>query len=97
MAVPRNVTEVKKFLGLASYYRRFIANFAEIAKPLHNLTEKDATFAWTNESDRAIKKLKEVLCSAPILVFPREGAEFILDTDASGESVGAVLSQKSEI
>ena len=94
--IPRNVTEVKRFLGLASYYRRFIANFAEIAKPLHKLTEKDVTFAWTNESDRAFKKLKEVLCSAPILVFPREGAEFILDTDASGESVGAVLSQKSE-
>ena len=82
--IPRNVTEVKRFLGLASYYRRFIANFAEIAKPLHKLTEKDVTFAWTNESDRAFKKLKEVLCSAPILVFPREGAEFILDTDASG-------------
>ena len=94
--IPRNVTEVKRFLGLASYYRRFIANFAEIAKPLHKLTEKDVTFAWTNESDRAFKKLKKVLCSAPILVFPREGAEFILDTDASGESVGAVLSQKSE-
>ena len=94
--IPRNVTEVKRFLGLASYYRRFIANFAEIVKPLHKLTEKDVTFAWTNESDRAFKKLKEVLCSAPILVFPREGAEFILDTDASGESVGAVLSQKSE-
>ncbi|CAB3978637.1 Retrovirus-related Pol poly from transposon [Paramuricea clavata] len=56
-----------------------------------------AGLSWkTNESDRAFKKLKEVLCSVPILVFPREGAELILDTDASGESVGAVLSQKSE-
>ena len=92
--IPRNVTEVKRFLGLAFYYRRFVANFAEIAKPLHKLTEKDGTFAWTDESDRAFKSLKEVLCHAPILAFPREGAEFILDTDGSGESIEAVLSQR---
>ena len=90
------MTEVRRFLGLASYYRRFIANSAEIAKPLHHLTEKGVSFVWKNETDKAFEELKDVLCNAPILAFPREGTEFVLDTDASGESIGAVLRQKSE-
>ena len=61
-------------------------------KPLHHLTEKGVSFVWTNETDKAFEELKDVLCNAPILAFPREGAEFVLDTEASGESIGAVLS-----
>lgn len=94
--VPTSVTQVKRFLGLASYYRRFIRNFAGIASPLHRLTEKNATFVWTPDADEAFKELKRTLCNAPVLVLPKGNANYLLDTDASGESIGAVLSQRDE-
>ena len=93
---PTNVIEVKRFLGLASYYRRFIADFAKIAKPLVTLTEKDSTFIWTSETQDAFRTLKDLLCKPPILVLPKKNVEFILDTDANNAAVGAVLSQKNE-
>ena len=93
---PTSVTEVQQFLGLASYYRRFIRNFAEIAKPLHRLTEKAQGFQWTNQCDDAFRELKQRLTSAPILAFPDFSQPFILDTDASQTGIGAVLSQVQE-
>ena len=91
---PRNVTELRSFLGLVSYYRRFIKDFAKIAKCLHELTSKNSQWNWTAECDEAFYLLKSKLVTAPILGYPDvEGGTFILDTDASNEAIGAVLSQ----
>ncbi|MES9880251.1 MAG: RNase H-like domain-containing protein [Sedimenticola sp.] len=90
---PRNVSEVRQFLGLASYYRKFVRNFAEIAAPLHKLLLKSEPFVWSESCRTAFSSLKEKLTTAPILAYPDISAEFILDTDASNESIGAVLSQ----
>ena len=93
--VPTDITKLKQFLGLASYYRRFIPGFAKLAHPLHSLTKKGADFYWSVECQRAFEKLKELLTQAPVLAYPcfGEGKEFILETDASG-GLGAVLAQK---
>ena len=90
---PQTVQEVMKFLGLASYYRRFIHKFAEIARPLHRLTEKGRPFKWTTECDTAFAELKLRLCSTPVFTYPDFSLPFILDTDASQHGIGAVLSQ----
>ena len=91
---PKNIPELQKFLGLASYYRRFIRNFAEIAKPLYRLTERGRKYNWTAECDTAFAVLKLRLCSTPVLAFPDFSLPFILDTDASQSGIGAVLSQE---
>ncbi len=91
--VPTCVTDVRSFLGTASYYRRFIPGFATIASPLHEMTNKDKRFEWTAECQYAFDHLKGMLCQAPVLAFPVPGAKFILDTDASDKGIGAVLSQ----
>ena len=88
-----SVQEVQQFLGLASYYRRFVKNFATIAKPLHKLTERGRQFSWTKECEDSFALLKQHLTSSPVLVFPDYTKTFILDTDASNEGIGAVLSQ----
>ena len=93
---PCSVQEVKQFVGLASYYRRFIQNFASIARPLHRLTERGRPFKWTVECDTAFAKLKVCLRSSPILTFPDLSRPFILDTDACQSGIGAVLSQEQE-
>ena len=67
---PRNIHEVRRFLGLASYYRRFIRNFARIAAPLHYLTEKDIQRLWTTECEFAFQRLKRLLTIAPVLAYP---------------------------
>ena len=91
--IPKNIKGVRSFLGTCSYYRRFIKDFATIAKPLHRLTEKSLRFEWTNECDKSFHELKLALMSSPILGYPDMAKPFILDTDASGYGVGAVLSQ----
>ena len=93
---PVDVTKVRQFLGLASYYRRFVPAFARIAAPLHFLTKKNVVFNWTHECEEAFSKLKASLTSAPVLSFPVFGpdTEFILETDASGVGLGAILSQE---
>ena len=90
---PANITELRSFLGFCSYYRRYIEHFAEIAKPLHKLTQKDTNFGWSDSCQQAFETLKYKLVSAPILAHPDFKQSFILDTDASGTSIGAVLSQ----
>ena len=92
---PKNITELRSFLGLCSYYRRFIANYSHVAKPLTRLTEKDQRFNWTSECSEAFDKLKHMLVTAPILAHPDFTKPFILDTDASNHAIGAVLSQKT--
>ena len=91
--VPENATEVKSFLGLASYYRRFVPKFAQVARPLHKLTEAKVDFAWTPECQLSFDTMKTLLSTAPVLSYPDFTAEFILDTDASNHGIGAVLSQ----
>ena len=91
--VPTSVKETQQFLGLASYYRRFVKDFAAIAAPLHKLTEKTASFRWTCECQQAFLNLKRRLVSAPILALPDWSKPFLLDTDASDTGIGAVLSQ----
>ena len=93
---PATKTEVQQFLGFASYYRRFIQDFAEIAKPLHRLTEEGATFLWTDECERTFEQLRRLLTTTPLLAYPDFKRPFILDTDASGVGIGAVLSQLDE-
>ena len=90
---PGTVQEVQQFLGLANYYRRFIHNFAVIAKPLHHLTEKHTKFQWNHDCQNAFTALKTCLTSAPILALPDWSRPFVLDTDASDAGIGAVLSQ----
>ena len=93
---PTDPTSVRSFLGLASYYRRFVPRFAAVAAPLHRLTKKDEKFEWSEECETAFCRLKSLLTEAPVLVYPRfgEGEQFLLETDASGIGLGAVLSQK---
>ena len=90
---PKCPKEVRSFVGLCSYYRRFVRGFANIARPLHRAAVSDRGFQWTEECDEAFKTLKGVLTSPPILAYPADDGIFILDTDASGEGLGAVLSQ----
>ena len=93
---PQSTKDVQKFLGLANYNRRFVRNFASIARPLHRLTEKTATFEWTVECQEAFAELRHRLCTAPVLAFPDFTKPFILDTDASNTGIGGVLSQLDE-
>ena len=90
---PCNAKELRQFLGFASYYRRFVKNFAMIAAPLYTLTEKNKEWSWTEKCEIAFQDLKDKLTSSPVLVFPDFNQNFILDCDASGEGLGAVLSQ----
>jgi len=91
--VPRNVTEVKQFLGLCSYYRRFVKGFSVISKPLTNLTCNNSDLVWTAECQDAFDRLKEALTTDSIVGYPQGDGEFILDTDACDTGIGAVLSQ----
>ena len=93
---PTTTQEVQQFLGLSSYYRKFIQNFTSIARLLQRLTERGRTFAWTTGCANSFAVLKQRLTSAPILVFPDCSKPFILDTDASQDGIGAVLSQTHE-
>ena len=91
--VPKNLKQVRSFIGFCSYYRRFIKGFADIARPLHKLTEAGQKFEFNDSCMRAFETLKTALTSAPILGYPNSEDPFILDTDASNEGMGSVLSQ----
>ncbi len=93
MKPPRTVKEVRRFLGMCSFYRRHVPAFAKIATPLTQLTRARATFQWTEGCQRAFDTLKECLVNAPVLVKAQVDQPFILTTDASNTHVGAVLSQ----
>ena len=89
---PTQRKEVQQFLGLCNYYRRFIRNFATIAKPLHRLTEKTCKFQWTTECEDAFTTLKSTLATAPVQAFPDANAPIILDTNASDVGVRSSVS-----
>ena len=90
--VPINLRQLRGFLGLAGYYRRFVRGYSAIAAPLNHLMKKNQRFEWSEECQKAFDQLKEALMSPPVLVLPTEDDQFILDTDSSEESIGAVLS-----
>jgi len=81
--VPTNLKEVRQFLGLSSFYRRFINGFTAIAQPLHQLTRKEVHFRWSIECQQAFDTLKQLLTSAPVLAYPRVEDTFVLETNAS--------------
>lgn len=87
------VTDLRAFVGFTSYYRKHVKNFARVAKPLYELTEKGEKFIWTENREHAFQELKERLSWAPVLAYPDLNERFILDADASQSAVGAVLSQ----
>lgn len=90
---PLSVREVRAFLGLGNYYRRFVKGYSQLVRPLTELTKKDHTFNWTEDCEEAFQRLKEVLMGPEIMAYPLEEGEFFLDTDACDVSTGAVLSQ----
>ena len=95
--VPMNEKALSQFLGLATYFKRYISDFAAIAAPLHHLTRKGVEFHWGTEAQVAFDALKTALCTAPVLKYPdfSPGAsEFVLDVDCSGSKMGAVLLQR---
>lgn len=91
--VPKSVKQVRQFVGLTSYYRKFVKDYAKIASPLHKLTEKGRRFTWTDECQQAFATLKRSLTTAPVLQYPDFKQPFILDTDASDVAIGCVLGQ----
>jgi hypothetical protein len=92
-AVPRTLKEVRGFVGLCSYYRRFVKDFGRIAAPLNELSKKNQVFKWTEKCQEAFDTLKELLTTAPLLAMPNQDDKFILDCDASQCAIGGVLSQ----
>lgn len=90
---PRNVKEVRGFLGLSGYYQRFIARYAQLAAPLIDLLKKNEGFNWRIREETAFQELKKALISAPVLSYPNFDRPFQIDTDACEFGVGAVLSQ----
>ncbi|GJW57672.1 putative reverse transcriptase domain-containing protein [Tanacetum coccineum] len=94
---PRNLTEVRSFLGLAGYYRRFIENFSKIAKSLTILTHKCKTFDWGEEQELAFQTLKDKLCNALVLALPDGSEDFVVYYDASGIGLGCVLMQRGKV
>ncbi|GKA49101.1 putative reverse transcriptase domain-containing protein [Tanacetum coccineum] len=94
---PRTPSEVRSFLGLAGYYRRFIENLSKIAKSLTILTQKCKTFDWGEEQELTFQTLKDKLCNAPILALPDGPEDFVMYCDASGIGLGCVLKQRGKV
>ena len=94
---PTNVTEVRSFFGLASYYRRFVKGFSSVASQLKNLTKQNVPFVWSDECEESFQNLNTLLTTAPILTFPVEGKNFIVYCDASYSGLGAVLMQERNV
>ncbi|GJY31573.1 putative reverse transcriptase domain-containing protein, partial [Tanacetum coccineum] len=90
-------TEIRSFLGLAGYYRRFIENFSKIAKPLTLLTQKNKPYVWGDKQDEAFRILKEKLCNAPVLALPDGPNDYVVYCDASKQGFGCVLMQRGKV
>ena len=94
---PKTATEIRQFLGLTGYYRRFIGNFSTIAQPLTTLTQKDKKFVWGEKQEETFQTLKQKLCNAPILALPEGTDNFVVYCDASHQGLGCVLIQKDKV
>ena len=93
MPAPRNSKEVKQFLGLAGYYGKFVPHFADLSRPLAQITYKDRVFEWTHECGKAFNFLKQGLCAQPILKYADTSKGYTLYTDASKYGWARVLTQ----
>ena len=94
---PRNVTEVRSFLGLAGYYRRFVPGFSVIASSLTRLLRKGVKFEWDDKCQSSFKILKEILVKALVLILPTSGRDYTVYSDASRIGLGCVLMQDGKV
>ncbi|XP_042467322.1 uncharacterized protein LOC122050489 [Zingiber officinale] len=94
---PKNASEIRSFLGLAGYYRRFIHNFSRIALPLTSLTKKGVRYEWTDRCQKSFEELKGRLTTSPVLLIPDGSGRFVVYTDASKTGLGAVLMQNGKV
>ena len=88
---PTNQTEVRSFLGLVGYYRRFIKNFSLIASSLYKILKKNMRFEWSEECQQSMDKLKKRLTTAPVLILPMNSSDYVIYNDASLRDIGCVL------
>ena len=93
MPVPNSAKEIKQFLGLTGYYRKFVPRFADISRPLTTLTKKDAKFEWTSACQKSFELLKEALCGEPVLKYADTSKPYTLYTDVSKYGWAGVLTQ----
>ena len=93
---PQTVKQIRSFVGFMSYYRKFIKDFSTIAKPMTLLTQKDQEFNWGEKQQKAFDQLKQILIEEIVLTHPDMDKPFIVSTDASGEGLGAIISQEDE-
>ena len=94
---PKSVTEIRSFLGLAGYYRRFIEGFSKLALPLTQLTCKGKSFVWDAQCESSLDELKRRLTTAPILILPKPEEHFVVYCDASKLGLGGVLMQDGKV
>jgi hypothetical protein len=94
---PQNVSEVRSFLGLAGYYKRFIEGFSKISNPMTELLVKDKTFEWTPRREASFQELKKRLTTTPVLTMPDMERLFSIYCDASGQGLGCVLMQDGHV
>ena len=94
---PKTVPQIRSFLGMAGYYRRFIEGFSRIARPLTQLLKKEKKFSWTSECEQSFQKLKKKLTSAPVLILPDVRKDFEVFCDASKQGLGCVLMQERRV
>ena len=94
---PKNVVEIRSFLGIAVYYRRFVEGFSSIAAPLTKLMRKDIPFIWSEAQQESFEKLKSVLTQASILIQPESGKPYTVYSDASYTGLGCVLMQDGKV
>lgn len=93
---PASVSEVRSFLGLASYYRRFVEGFSKIAVPLTEFTRKSVRFNWSEKCEASFQELKQWLITAPVLSLPKENGKFVVYCDVSKLGLGGVFMQDGE-
>nr|GEU85818.1 putative reverse transcriptase domain-containing protein [Tanacetum cinerariifolium] len=96
-ASPKTPTEIRQFLGLAGYYRRFIKGFSKIAKSMTKITQKGIKFNWGEKEENAFQLIKQKLCSAPILALPEGSKDFVVYCDALHKGLGVVLMQREKV
>nr|GEX74422.1 putative reverse transcriptase domain-containing protein [Tanacetum cinerariifolium] len=96
-ASPKTPTEIRQYLGLAGYYRRFIEGFSKISKSMTKLTQKGIKFGWGEKEENAFQLMKQKLCSAPILALPKGSEDFVVYCDASHKGLGSVLMQSEKV
>nr|GFC60287.1 putative reverse transcriptase domain-containing protein [Tanacetum cinerariifolium] len=94
---PKSPTEIRKFLGLAGYYRRFIERLSKVSKPMTKLIQRKVEFEWGDKQEAAFQLLKQKLCSAPTLALPEGSEDFIVYCDASNKGLGVVLMQREKV